>query len=564
MYVPRDIRQLMPLWSRRLGGVSIVVGSMVLLGWLLDIPTLKSLHPDLVTMKANTALCFLSGGVSLYLWHGSDASLRQQRAASWCAQALVLVGGLTLAEYLLGRDFGIDQLLFREAEGAVATSSPGRMAPNTALSFILLGLALTNLTRSRQEDQLPRYSQELALAALVIALIALFGYAYGVHTLYGFASYTRMAVHTMGAFLVLASGVLIAVPNQGLMAVVTAPGSGGQLARRLLPAALAIPAIVGWLFMEGARKGAYDMAFALTLVVVSNILVFSVLIWWNSRSVEQVDRERQQTEERFRNAIEAAPNGIFIVDRNGRIILVNARAEQMFGYPRTELLGQSIEMLVPERFRARHSSYLTSYFHNPSTRPIGTGRDLFGKCRDEREFPVDIGLSPIHSDEGDFVLTTVIDISARKETEDALRQARDQLEVRVEERTRDLATANDAAQAEIIERKRVEQQLIQLMTEVQKTVDILAASASEIVASTTQVASSSAETATAVSQTMATVEEVKQTSQLAAEKARQVSESAQRTVEISKSGRKSVDESVESMHRIQEQMESIAESIVRL
>ncbi|TWO78901.1 CHASE3 domain-containing protein, partial [Denitratisoma oestradiolicum] len=106
--------------------------------------------------------------------------------------------------------------------------------------------------------------------------------------------------------------------------------------------------------------------------------------------------------------------------------------------------------------------------------------------------------------------------------------------------------------------------LRKMTQEIGEGINVLAASASEIVASTTQVASSSAETATAVSQTMATVEEVKQTSQLAAEKARQVSESAQRTVEISKSGRKSVDESVESMHRIQEQMESIAESIVRL
>lgn len=106
--------------------------------------------------------------------------------------------------------------------------------------------------------------------------------------------------------------------------------------------------------------------------------------------------------------------------------------------------------------------------------------------------------------------------------------------------------------------------LRKMTQEIGEGINVLAASSSEIVASTTQVASGSAETATAVSQTMATVEEVKQTSQLAAEKARQVSETALRTVEISKSGRKSVDESVESMHRIQEQMESIAESIVRL
>jgi methyl-accepting chemotaxis protein len=106
--------------------------------------------------------------------------------------------------------------------------------------------------------------------------------------------------------------------------------------------------------------------------------------------------------------------------------------------------------------------------------------------------------------------------------------------------------------------------LRRMTQEVGEGIGVLAASSSEIVATTAQVASSSAETATAVSQTMATVEEVKQTSLLAADKAKQVSETALRTVEISKNGRKSVDDSVESMHRIQEQMESIAESIVRL
>jgi methyl-accepting chemotaxis protein len=133
-----------------------------------------------------------------------------------------------------------------------------------------------------------------------------------------------------------------------------------------------------------------------------------------------------------------------------------------------------------------------------------------------------------------------------------------------DERTAELVSANEAAKAELAERKRAEERLHRLMQETHKTVNVVSSSTHDILAAVTQVASGSAETATAVSQTTATVEEVKQTAQISAEKARHVSETAQRTAQMSQSGRKSVEESVEAMHRIQQQMESIAESIVRL
>jgi PAS domain S-box-containing protein len=119
----------------------------------------------------------------------------------------------------------------------------------------------------------------------------------------------------------------------------------------------------------------------------------------------------------FRLALEAAPTGMLMMDRGGKIVLVNAQIEKLFGYPREQLLGQSIEMLVPERFRVNHPGYRRQFFDDPKTRPMGAGRELYGLRRDGREIPIEIGLTPLSSTDGDFVLGSIVDITERQEIE---------------------------------------------------------------------------------------------------------------------------------------------------
>jgi len=133
--------------------------------------------------------------------------------------------------------------------------------------------------------------------------------------------------------------------------------------------------------------------------------------------------EREIVAERFRILVEAAPNAIVMVNRAGEIVLVNAQAERVFEYSRTELLGQRIEVLVPERFRSGHAEMSTGFFAGPRPRAMGAGRDLFGRKKDGSEFPVEIGLNPIETDEGLMVLAAVVDITARKAAERALRES---------------------------------------------------------------------------------------------------------------------------------------------
>ncbi|PYJ92401.1 MAG: histidine kinase, partial [Verrucomicrobia bacterium] len=127
--------------------------------------------------------------------------------------------------------------------------------------------------------------------------------------------------------------------------------------------------------------------------------------------------ERKRGEEKFRLVLDAAPNAMIMVDSAGVISFANARAETVFGYSLSELIGHPIETLVPERFRDRHPGYRKSFFSEPSSRAMGAGRDLFGRRKDGSEFPVEVGLNPIHTEQGLFVLASVIDITARKQAE---------------------------------------------------------------------------------------------------------------------------------------------------
>ena len=139
---------------------------------------------------------------------------------------------------------------------------------------------------------------------------------------------------------------------------------------------------------------------------------------------------RQQTEERFHLAVEAAPNAMVMVDIGGKINLVNARTEEMFGYRREELLGRSVEKLVPKRFRSQHPDHRAHFFSQPQARPMGGDRSLFALHKDGHEFPVEIGLNPIQTANGILVLSAIIDISERKQAEEALQRANRTLQLK--------------------------------------------------------------------------------------------------------------------------------------
>lgn len=131
---------------------------------------------------------------------------------------------------------------------------------------------------------------------------------------------------------------------------------------------------------------------------------------------------RKSAEEKFRALLEAAPDAMVIVNDQGRIVLVNSQTEKVFGYSREEMLGQAVEMLVPVRFRGQHPAYRDEYFKEPRVRPMGMGIDLFALHKNGTEFPVEISLSPLVTEDGVLVSSSIRDVTDRKRFEKALQE----------------------------------------------------------------------------------------------------------------------------------------------
>ena len=159
--------------------------------------------------------------------------------------------------------------------------------------------------------------------------------------------------------------------------------------------------------------------------------------------------ERKRADQRFRLVVESSPYAMVMAADRGTIVLVNSQAEKLFGYRREELVGQSIEMLVPQRYRDNHAGLRAGFAAAPQARPMGAGRDLYAVRKDGSEFAVEIGLNPIETEEGILVLSAIVDISERKRAEAAMEEANQKLKAsvnRLERQTHEIALLNQLIQ----------------------------------------------------------------------------------------------------------------------
>jgi diguanylate cyclase (GGDEF)-like protein len=268
--------------------VPLAIGALVLVGWVLDVRVLVAVIPGQVTMKPNTAVCFILSAVALAVTAAAFPRAAVVRVA--CVTLVVLLAGATLLEYVCGTRLGIDELLFREPVLSSGSSHPGRMAPNTAVNFVLLGLSF--LVAPRRSRNAARVAQALTFVAMFVTLVATLGYAYQARVLVGLFSLNRMAVHTIVAFAALGAGVLVATAERAWIGELLRSRSSRAVASRLLPAALVVPICIGAAVLAGFRAGLYDAAFAACLMAGAEVISFTLLTWLSVRALNAFEEEK--------------------------------------------------------------------------------------------------------------------------------------------------------------------------------------------------------------------------------------------------------------------------------
>lgn len=361
--------------------IVFLIAIVVIFGWLVDIATLQSILPNTVGMKANTAIAFILTSLAIWSLQSKRVILKKIKFAQGIAFLVLLIGVLTLIEYMTGWDLRLDQLLFREESGVIGTSHPGRMAPNTAINFVIIGLAL--ILQNVRVGKTLYPSQYLILLEGVISFMAFMGYLYGVPILYGLIpSLTVMAANTSVAFLLVFLAVFLARPDLGMVAIFSSRRMGGVLARRLVIPAIIAPPVLELIVHEGEKIGFYNFETAQAVHASLVSLVFLIIVLTLSNFLDRVDLERhkanrelkdlnvsletkvaerttelahanetlraeiternqaekalRESERKFKNLIEGVPIGISISTPDGNVTESNTNLWKLFGYASKE------------------------------------------------------------------------------------------------------------------------------------------------------------------------------------------------------------------------------------
>jgi two-component system sensor histidine kinase/response regulator len=343
--------------SRTIAAIVMCVAAVVLLGWILDVRILKGFLPGMTSMKVNTALGFMLAGYGVSRVAREHPTRRQAALAAACACAVFAIGALTLLEHAAATDLGIDQVLIRDAREDGNLGSPGRISPAGSLNFVLLGLALLSVASSRR-----RFRSAGQVAVGLVAVSALAGMTgYLLEAKLPLAGYSQMALHTAALFFLLCVGLLCARPEGGLMEVVLGDNAGGAATRRLLPIVIVVPALIGWLRLQGQRAEFYDAATGTLLFTCSVVVSLALLVWWSGRSFARADEERRSAEQelrksetRWRQLADAMPQIVWATRGDGWSEYFNQRWFDYSGltFAETEGFGWTSRIHPEDRSRA--------------------------------------------------------------------------------------------------------------------------------------------------------------------------------------------------------------------
>jgi signal transduction histidine kinase len=270
-----------------------LIGIFALTGWLFDITTFKSVWPAWATMKPNTAIALILSSISIALYYESKHRPISESIAQLCSFVVLLIGGLTLTEYVTGWDLGIDHLFFNSTQPDTEVYLAGRMLPLTAINFVLIGFT-TWLIPSRSTYAWHRY---LIAVVILTSSFSLLAYLYNVLQTPDISSRILPFNGTI-AFLLLSIAIWLARPEKGLVKILLSNSIGGYLLRRILPTAILLPVIVSIAHLVGQHYGLYSLEFSTAFFVLFITLAFVIVLWLVTHRLDSMDVVKQQLEQR--------------------------------------------------------------------------------------------------------------------------------------------------------------------------------------------------------------------------------------------------------------------------
>lgn len=274
----------------------------VLMGWQFDLQFFKRILPGLVAMNPATGATFLVLGLAiLFSATFSEKRISFYRIALSSFAIVTAIGVLKLAAVLELHDFGIDRILFaKKIAEDIINGTPNRMAPNTALCFMLAGLS--GYFSIQKEESSRTISNFLAFPVLLLGIFSIIGYLYGVKEFYGVLTYIPMALHTAVCFIFYAGALLAINPESGFMRTFTSPRLGGRIFRTLLPLVVLVPILFGYIRLLIGARISLAVELYVGILITSIIFTFFAAVWYVSSVLNRIDLARTVAEERLQKS----------------------------------------------------------------------------------------------------------------------------------------------------------------------------------------------------------------------------------------------------------------------
>jgi PAS domain S-box-containing protein len=328
------------------GIISVLQGILLFIGLVFDITFFKSVFPGFIEMNSVSAICFIFLGIAFLALSIYPESKKSGIIADVFFLLAAFSGFISISAVALDLQYSADSFL----PGYLISNS--KMAPNTALLFLIIGMC--GFSIKRISGKLIFALQSLLVVSGFIALLALLGYIYEVASFYSVKQNMPMALNTSAVFVLLSLGLLFVEKNRGFPAFISGNSSGAIVAKRLLPISFVVPIVFGWLRLYGENSGLYSSKTGVAVFVVAVIASFFLLVIYTAAKLNREEFRLRKAErivaesgKKLRDIIDNSPAAIYVKDLNRKFVMVNKTTEKNHGMSEKEIVGKSLSDLFP-------------------------------------------------------------------------------------------------------------------------------------------------------------------------------------------------------------------------